>query len=109
MDIQSLVRNGINTEIRELNETIQVQNIKLKYDGYGDRKEAESAIHQFNFTISTLTHLTYSPLLKPGDSGILAKLAYKIAGLTSSLHNGQCPVHHSFTPRIFVFLHARYL
>lgn len=36
MDIQSLVRNGINTEIRELNENIQVQNCKLKYDGYGD-------------------------------------------------------------------------
>ena len=46
MDIQSLVRNGINTEIRELNENIQVQNFKLKYDGYGDRKEAESAIQQ---------------------------------------------------------------
>lgn len=57
MDIQSLVRNGINTEIRELNENIQVQNCKLKYDGYGDRKEAESAIHQFKFTISTLTHV----------------------------------------------------
>ena len=50
MDIQGLVRNGINTEIRELNENIQVQNFKLKYDGYGDRKEAESAIHQFKFT-----------------------------------------------------------
>lgn len=36
MDIQGLVRNGINTEIRELNENIQVQNCKLKYDGYGD-------------------------------------------------------------------------
>lgn len=57
MDIQSLVRNGINTEIRELNETIQVQNIKLKYDGYGDHKEAESVIHQCKFTISTLTHV----------------------------------------------------
>lgn len=57
MDIQSLVRNGINTEIRELNENIQVQNFKLKYDGYGDRKEAESAIQQFKFTIRTLTHV----------------------------------------------------
>lgn len=57
MDIQSLVRNGINTEIRELNENIQVQNCKLKYDGYGDRKEAESVIHQCKFTISTLTHV----------------------------------------------------
>lgn len=57
MDIQSLVRNGINTEIRELNENIQVQNFKLKYDGYADRKEAESAIHQFKFTIRTLTHV----------------------------------------------------
>lgn len=57
MDIQSLVRNGINTEIRELNENIQVQNCKLKYDGYGHRKDAESAIHQFKFTIRTLTHV----------------------------------------------------
>lgn len=57
MDIQGLVRNGINTEIRELNENIQVQNFKLKYDGYGDRKEAESAIQQFKFTIRTLTHV----------------------------------------------------
>lgn len=57
MDIQGLVRNGINTEIRELNENIQVQNFKLKYDGYDDRKEAESAIHQFKFTIRTLTHV----------------------------------------------------
>ena len=48
MDIQGLVRNGINTEIRELNETIQVQNIKLKYDGYGDRKEAESVFINAN-------------------------------------------------------------
>lgn len=57
MDIQGLVRNGINTEIRELNENIQVQNCKLKYDGYDDRKEAESAIHQFKFTIKTLIHV----------------------------------------------------
>lgn len=57
MDIQGLVRNGINTEIRELKENIQVQNFKLKYDGYGDRKEAESAIHQFKFAIRTLTHV----------------------------------------------------
>lgn len=57
MDIQGLVRNGINTEIRELNENIQVQNFKLKYDGYGDRKEAESTIHQLKFTIRTLTHV----------------------------------------------------
>lgn len=57
MDIQGLVRNGINTEIRELNENIQVQNFKLKYDGYGDRKEAESAIYQFKFAIRTLTHV----------------------------------------------------
>ena len=89
MDIQGLVRNGINTEIRELNENIQVQNFKLKYDGYGD--------------------LDILPTAKAGNSGILANFAYKIAGLTSSLHNGQCPAHHSFTPRIFVFLHARYL
>ena len=32
--------------------------------------------------------LTYSPWLKPGDSGILANLACKTTGLTSSLRNG---------------------
>ena len=66
--------------------------------------------NEFFFKNTIFNHfLTYSPQLKPGNSGILANLAYKIAGLTSSLHNGQCPAHHSFTPRIFVFLHARYL
>lgn len=57
MDIQGLVRNAINTEIRELNETIKVQNYKLKHDGYGDRNEAEAVIQHCQFTISTLVHI----------------------------------------------------
>lgn len=58
MDIQGLVRNTINTEIRELNETVQVQNYKLKHDGYcSDRNQAEAVIHNCKFTISTLVHV----------------------------------------------------
>lgn len=58
MDIQGLVLNTINTEIRELNETVQTQNYKLKQDGYcSDRNQAEAVIHQCKFTISTLVHV----------------------------------------------------
>lgn len=58
MDIQGLVLNTINSEIRELNETVQVQNYKLKHDGYcSDRNKAEAVIHNCKFTISTLVHV----------------------------------------------------
>ena len=46
-----------------------------------------------NYFDNQMRQLTYSLRLKLGDSGILANLACKTAGLTSSLLNGQCPAH----------------
>lgn len=58
MDIQSIVRNCINTEIRELKNTIEVEEWKLKHDGYhDDPEENRKVIHTCKSSIQTLEHL----------------------------------------------------